>query len=245
LRRSVLHAARALRCALLRRMAWGAHLCSWDQQPQAQAPGFREGFASDATRARPPPPARAHPQVGGVVPHSQRTAGDSEELKNARRLTSMTAMQALGFQPDLGLWASPGFEPRAVPLEGVHGMGSVFVDARTVAGDIKGMLAGLGAPCASVEVKRSRRDAIVGARMTLFQIFVKTLTGRTITIALAGGGAATVRELKRAVEEHEGLPAGEQRLIYAGQQLEDCKPVSEYGMGPCSTVHCVLRLLGC
>jgi hypothetical protein len=102
--------------------------------------------------------------VGGVVPHSQRTAKDSEELKNARRLTSMTAMRALGSVPDLGLWESPGFEPRAVPLEGVPGVGSVFVDARTVAGDIKGMLAGLGVVCASVEVKRSRHDAITRVR---------------------------------------------------------------------------------
>jgi ubiquitin-large subunit ribosomal protein L40e len=183
--------------------------------------------------------------VGGVVRHSQRTAGHPEGLKNARRLASMTAMRALGFEPDLGLWASPGFEPRAVPLEGVLGVGSVFVDARTVGGDIKKTLAGLGVPCASVEVKRGRRDEIARAHAVFFTVSVLMFTARRLSIDLPGGAAATVLDLKHAIEEADGVPVDQQRLIYAGKQLEDGRPLSAYGIEHEATVHCLIRISGC
>jgi hypothetical protein len=128
--------------------------------------------------------------VGGVVPHSQRTAGDSEHVKNARRLASMTGMRALGSEPDLGLWASRGFEPRAVPLDGVPGVGSVYVDARTVGGDIKGMLAGLGVPCASVEVKRNRQDAITRVRAAAAPAAAAPATAKRVAPERAAPAAA-------------------------------------------------------
>jgi len=75
-------------------------------------------------------------------------------------------------------------------------------------------------------------------------IFVKTVTGKTITI-MVDHRKTTIWQLKHLVEEREGVLVDEQKLIYGGKQmpesysLEDCGIVSE------STIHLVLRLSGC
>ncbi len=53
-----------------------------------------------------------------------------------------------------------------------------------------------------------------------------------------------MRDFKAQIEEQEGIPAKQQRLIYAGKQLEDSRPLGDYNVGRDSTVHLVLRLLG-
>jgi ubiquitin-large subunit ribosomal protein L40e len=187
--------------------------------------------------------------VGGVVRHSQRTARDPEGLKNARRLAAMTAMRGLGFEPDMGLWASPGFEPRAVPLEGMRGEGSIFVDARAAAGGggaERAPAAGAGAPgAAGAEAKRGRPGAAAARGAAPFSVYVKTLTGKTTVIDVAAAGAVTALDLKRAYEAREGVPVDAQRLIFAGWQLKDGGLLSDYGIAHEDTVHCVLRPRGC
>ena len=51
-------------------------------------------------------------------------------------------------------------------------------------------------------------------------------------------------EFKAQIEEQEGIPAKQQRLIYEGKQLENGRPLGDYNVGRDSTVHLVLRLLG-
>lgn len=100
-------------------------------------------------------------------------------------------------------------------------------------------------PCESYDVPTD--EEVLGAHVLTSdakeQLFVQFLTGKTVTIPFHPD--LTTKQLKILIQDKEGIPIDQQRLVFAGKQLEDYRVLGpDYNMQSECSIHCLLRLRG-
>ena len=88
----------------------------------------------------------------------------------------------------------------------------------------------------------SKVSKSINTQLLIFQVFVRTICGKTITLDVQP--TDTISTVKSKILRKDGTPAQQQRLAFAGKQLQDARSLRDYGIDRDCTLHLSGRLLG-
>ncbi len=80
---------------------------------------------------------------------------------------------------------------------------------------------------------------LIPVTASAMQVFVKTLTGKHITLEVEP--TDRIEDVKARIYEKENIPVSEQQLIFAGKELEDGNTLQDYSIQKDSILHWVAR----